>query len=265
MVIPGKGNDVSQRTCEIDGCNRAHAARGMCASHYGSWHRRINGRKDLVYTKTCVMCGNEWTTRRNAAKFCSDSCKGRHYSETMQTRCRLPVDHPVMILIAESRKAKRTKPSRPTFEWRTERECPGCACLFTPLFTPNMICCSKRCFRRVARWRRNAAECEATGTFTWSEFMRIARRFDYRCAYCAGRDGQLDPDHVVPLSRGGSNSTTNLLPSCRQCNGDKRDLLLDEWAIDREARGKAPRITNWAPEDRRYWHLTSVSPISLAA
>lgn len=32
--------------------------------------------------------------------------------------------------------------------------------------------------------------------------------------------------------RGGENHIGNLLPSCASCNSDKRDLLLDEWAIE---------------------------------
>jgi 5-methylcytosine-specific restriction endonuclease McrA len=128
--------------------------------------------------------------------------------------------------------------------------------MFTPLYTPTAITCSKRCSRRVHRWRRKASERNAPGTFTWSEFMRLARRFDYCCAYCGDKPGQLEPDHVIPLSRGGSNSTTNLLPSCHACNTDKSANFLDEWAESRERRSLPPRATNWAPEDRRYWHLT---------
>lgn len=131
--------------------------------------------------------------------------------------------------------------------------------MFTPLYTPNAITCSKRCARRVHRWRRRAAEANAPGAWIWSDFMRIAQRFQFRCAYCGEKPaGQLDPDHVVPLSRGGYNSTANLLPACRPCNADKRDLLLDEWVVDRERRGLPPRLSSWALEDRRFRHLTQV-------
>jgi len=61
---------------------------------------------------------------------------------------------------------------------------------------------------------------------------------------------------VVPLSRGGPNVLTNLLPACRHCNGDKRDLSLADWDTSRTARGLPPRTTTWVPEDRRYHHLT---------
>lgn len=259
MVIPGKGNDVAQRTCTIDDCKRAHIARGMCSSHYGTWHRQTYGRNDQTFTLTCCVCGHDWVTRRAEAKYCSVQCKGEDYRAKVTP---LPSDHPVMLLIAEAKAAEREarrkpKPAKP--EWRTPRECPGCGGVFCPIWTPTAITCSRRCQGRVHRWRRRALEAKAVGTFTWSEFMRVAQKFGYRCAYCGVKPGQLDPDHVVPLSRGGLNSTTNLLPACNQCNGDKRDLLLDEWAVDRERRGLPGRATSWAADDSRYRHLTEAS------
>lgn len=95
-------------------------------------------------------------------------------------------------------------------------------------------------------------------TWTWGAFMRMSEKFDYCCAYCGGHPARLDPDHVVPLSRGGSNALTNLLPSCLACNSDKRDLSLAEWSQDRHRRGLPVRNTAWTVGDTRYVHLTSV-------
>jgi 5-methylcytosine-specific restriction endonuclease McrA len=87
--------------------------------------------------------------------------------------------------------------------------------------------------------------------------MRIAQRFDFRCAYCGHRGAdQLEQ---------GANTVANLLPACKPCNSDKRDLLLDEWATERERLGKPLRATSWAPEDRRYWHLTGMVKAPRAA
>ncbi|MCP4828485.1 MAG: HNH endonuclease [Proteobacteria bacterium] len=36
-------------------------------------------------------------------------------------------------------------------------------------------------------------------------------------------------DHVVPLSKGGEHSQSNIVAACLRCNGDKADLTLDEW------------------------------------
>ena len=255
---------MSKRTCTSDGCTRPHWARGFCSSHYSKWHREVHGRNDATYTRTCLVCSTTWETRRSDAKFCTDECKGRHYSEKMRTRSTLPADHPVRLLIAAEREVREQAREQARAEqrrakllsWRTPRECPGCACWFTPLYAPNAVTCSKRCARRVHRWRRNAAERNATGTFTWSEFMRIARKFGYCCAYCGEKPERLDPDHVIPLSRGGSNNPTNLLPSCPTCNSHKNAMTLPEWAAWIEERGLPPRRTTWAPGDPRYTHLT---------
>jgi hypothetical protein len=75
------------------------------------------------------------------------------------------------------------------------------------------------------------------------------------CAYCGNRPERLEPDHVVPLSRGGMNSLSNLLPACPACNSDKRAILLPDWNADRTRRGKPPRTTEWGTDDARYWHL----------
>lgn len=84
--------------------------------------------------------------------------------------------------------------------------------------------------------------------------MRLYLALGKRCAYCEQEfDGPPDPDHVVPLSRGGSNSITNILPCCSPCNSDKRDLLLSEWNEDREIRFLPDRVT----ENPLWTHLTS--------
>lgn len=45
------------------------------------------------------------------------------------------------------------------------------------------------------------------------------------CAYCAGRYGarELSCDHVVPVSRGGKHTWTNVVTACRGCNLRKAD------------------------------------------
>jgi hypothetical protein len=51
----------------------------------------------------------------------------------------------------------------------------------------------------------------------------IFARDRFTCAYCAQRfaESQLTVDHIVPASRGGAYSYTNLLAACRACNARK--------------------------------------------
>ncbi len=51
------------------------------------------------------------------------------------------------------------------------------------------------------------------------------------CAYC-GRNltrQNATYDHVIPLSRGGEDSSENLVWCCNQCNRSKGNLLVSEW------------------------------------
>ena len=48
---------------------------------------------------------------------------------------------------------------------------------------------------------------------------RVLRRDNNTCVYCGAPATEVD--HVVPVSRGGSHSTTNLVASCKACNAKR--------------------------------------------
>ena len=52
---------------------------------------------------------------------------------------------------------------------------------------------------------------------------RLLRRDRHTCAYCGGvfSDDVLQCEHIVPQSRGGATSWTNLVAACAACNGYK--------------------------------------------
>lgn len=58
---------------------------------------------------------------------------------------------------------------------------------------------------------------------------RIFARDNWTCRYCASVGGRLECDHVVPVSRGGSNEDANLVTACRTCNQAKGAHLVSEW------------------------------------
>lgn len=72
-----------------------------------------------------------------------------------------------------------------------------------------------RCALRRARMR-GAAVCD----FTTAQWEVIKAAYHHCCAYC----GELKPltiDHVIPLSKGGNHTASNIVPACRSCNGRK--------------------------------------------
>lgn len=56
---------------------------------------------------------------------------------------------------------------------------------------------------------------------------RLFRRDGYLCLYCGGRfaASALTRDHVLPVSRGGTDTWTNVVTACRRCNHRKGDRL----------------------------------------
>lgn len=267
---------MNQRTCkfcEADISDRHATARycsGSCSRKYARQHNpdqfrrhqrkyresakgKRSRRQSEYRDRECVQCGITWSTPRPDAKLCSNTCRSDYYRSNgygaTRIHSNLPASHPVMVL----RRQMDTPP----------RECPGCAAVFVPLHSTTRTTCSSRCMNRIKDRRRRAREAGAYGDWRWSEFMRMALRFGFRCAYCGTKpEGQLDPDHVIPLSKGGANTVANLLPACRACNCDKRDLLLHEWNADRARRGLEPRITAWASDDSRFTHLATTSLVA---
>lgn len=66
----------------------------------------------------------------------------------------------------------------------------------------------------------------------------VLQRSAGRCWYCgevlnvAGRQTN-HIDHVLPVSKGGSNDPDNLVAACRTCNTEKADMTLKEFRISK--------------------------------
>lgn len=76
------------------------------------------------------------------------------------------------------------------------------------------------------------------------------------CAYCGSVCTGWD--HVVPLSRGGANHVSNLVPCCRSCNARKGFKLVDEWKDPERVKlahehDEYCRSGWWRRRRRMYW------------
>ncbi len=56
----------------------------------------------------------------------------------------------------------------------------------------------------------------------------ILRRDSYKCSYCGRGDLPLTIDHIIPKSKGGSDSWENLVCACTSCNNKKGDRTPEE-------------------------------------
>ncbi|MCC6591602.1 MAG: HNH endonuclease [Bryobacterales bacterium] len=80
---------------------------------------------------------------------------------------------------------------------------------------------------------RKRAIRRAHGSHTADEFRALVHFYGSRCL-CCGRpngapqsDQEIVRDHIVPISKGGSNGIDNIQPLCRACNSSKSDRAID--------------------------------------
>lgn len=69
------------------------------------------------------------------------------------------------------------------------------------------------------RRSRRAKELNAPGSCTQEQLKARMAYFGNKCIYCGGPFEEVD--HLIPISRGGSNWPSNLAPSCTKCNREK--------------------------------------------
>lgn len=96
--------------------------------------------------------------------------------------------------------------------------------------------CSRRCKYSNARKYRSKAEMNRemgrrretriratraqVGSHTPQQWDDLKARAKHRCVKCR-RKRKLCRDHIIPLSKGGSDRITNIQPYCRPCNSKK--------------------------------------------
>ncbi len=84
---------------------------------------------------------------------------------------------------------------------------------------------------RTRTRNRFALKKAAKGTHTAQQIREQYERQKGRCYYCQQKVkwSKHHVDHVIPLSRGGSNDISNLVIACPTCNLSKNDRLPHEW------------------------------------
>jgi 5-methylcytosine-specific restriction endonuclease McrA len=113
----------------------------------------------------------------------------------------------------KARKNAKQKASRQTAE--------GKARLKVSNKTPNA-----RAARATINARRRGRQFGAEGSYTTQKWNDLKEHFGNRCLRCGYHESELttvlERDHVIPISKGGSNWITNIQPLCKDCNGPHR-------------------------------------------
>ena len=165
------------------------------------WKQKIGkSNSDNFYTK-CDYCGKRYKTRkshfnRKEKHYCSSECYAKDRKENWN-----PEEQPTWkggVTRYESNKRYRKN-------------------------HPDRIAHLKA--------RRYAREKGAKGSHTLKEWKELKKEYNYRCAYC-GKKKNLTKDHMIPLSKGGSDYIRNIQPLCRSCNSKKWSFNPDKYKFE---------------------------------
>jgi len=87
---------------------------------------------------------------------------------------------------------------------------------------------------RASSQRYRARKLNAPGDFTAADWKAKLEYYGYRCRYCGihkseTSEGWLEADHAIPLSQGGTNFISNIVPACKSCNCSKGTKTFTEF------------------------------------
>jgi 5-methylcytosine-specific restriction endonuclease McrA len=202
---------------------------------------------DSTTLKRCSRCGEYlpptseyfYPDKRNSSQLRAD-CKlcnranGKQYRKTNPEKARESVRRTRNTKSPEYKRKKREYMRRWHSEhrditrarcknWRTQNiEVARQSCHNWRLANPEKVASYTR--NRKARLR------DSEGTHTAADVQAQLKRQKGMCYYCGAKVGnKYHVDHVVPVTRNGSNDPSNLVIACPICNIKKSDKLPHEW------------------------------------
>lgn len=169
---------------------------------------------------TCTICGKEFKGRSDRL-WCTETCKKAlksAYDRSFHLENR---DKKVSTACEWQRKNKERKRQYDRIRRDT-----------LPKIRRSGFKTDPEVRRMISSKRRAAKLSQGAYQVTKRDLSRSLQRAGNRCIY-GGEDfteeNPLEWDHVIPISRGGSHSIGNLVPSCRKCNRNKHVKFVSEW------------------------------------
>jgi 5-methylcytosine-specific restriction endonuclease McrA len=82
--------------------------------------------------------------------------------------------------------------------------------------------------RAKSKYRKARERGSRTVMLNGDQLWRRWVQFGHECAYC-GANGDLQVEHVIPISKGGEHHLGNIVPACQRCNFSKGRANAEQW------------------------------------
>lgn len=197
---------------------RRHSEHRYCSNKCSKAAFKTRGGKAAAAVVSCERCGAQFVRTNLKRRFCSTSCQHTARAARWQRRHREQFREHWRDWYR--RNAEKVK----TYVRDWKRKNPDREALYER--------------------RRRASRLRVGGRHSMDDVLLLLEAYEWRCAYC-GEGGRLTIDHLVPLSRGGSDGIENLIPACLSCNSSKHDRTELEFRAEKALqdfiRGRASR------------------------
>jgi len=204
-----------------------------------------------TYPKTCLICSTAFIALRGKTKYCSPSCAGKAYNRRCRVKngvsratarrktlykrglciCLQPLkNNQKSCERCLANKRLRNKRYDATRVWTlTQEQLTRGKLRKREWYQKN----KQHVMNESDKWRkknpdkaimktlrRRARKLCAEGSHTQQEWLQILANHNHQCAHC-GSNKNITRDHIIPLSKGGSDYASNIQPLCRSCNSRK--------------------------------------------
>ena len=215
--------------------------------------------------KKCVRCGAEFSGKRSDARFCKASCavawahKADAEKRRIAARERYQADPaaarakrlPWRTANAESLRANNRE------RYLNNLQSIRLAALEWAARNPERKRQNNAAWKkanpeqtRLDNNRRRVALAGAAGSHTSAEWLAICKRQNGKCIHC-GLKLKLTRDHIVPLSRGGTDFAFNIQGLCGSCNTRKGAKILTNASPSLFDREGSSNVATLSPSSSR--------------
>lgn len=236
--------NTEMRLCKIDGCNEKHCSNGYCRSHNYRYKRygdplEVRQIQSKNTDGSCLV--NECERPHSAKGYCKyHYYRWEKYGDPLYERpttckisgCGSPIEAKELCQKHYRRLRVHGDPKITLIKYNVPCKVKGCKSN-----SRRNGYCEEHYFKsdlgrnRHRLYSANRRTAKANAPFNdltiedWNESLKY---FNSECAYC-GCDENVEQDHVIPISKNGGHTKSNVVPACRSCNSSKRQRFIEDW------------------------------------